>query len=455
MPGIPYLVIAYYLAILSFYIGVLILALPIPFTGVKKWGPRLMSDGILVMVLALTFRVIMSAASYIQHLLGADWGSFMSFQQNLVLLLGYTAAAIMAIATVFNANFLAPIAWKFSAMVTANALLLFVALVIKYNYQIIASLGIALMSIPFRIARGVGATMLAVALVFFIALPLYPSYLSTIFLSSFSTEVGTYMLSGEVKARGGTVEYGYVVLKACGITRYSQIRGGRFVMVVSEQGGCDNYEVLVEAPGHLYYTGIKVRMLSEICEDNSLGSRLGLCKVTIKVPGLVFSSQHIAVHATTDLRIAGVDEGSNSLVITAECVNDEGCTMYIDVPSRTIIRNVTVDGTRVALHKEYGWYWRNIAGATYSVRLARGVHRVAVQFSISEGATILESITRLLPNPFSNSDIVIQAWDSIARLMLMFYALLIGPTSYLAILLGISYGLARAIASSVARWRLW
>ncbi|NPA97311.1 MAG: hypothetical protein GXO32_06895 [Crenarchaeota archaeon] len=181
--------ISLYLSMLTFYLGVLIYALPIPITGLKKWGPRLISDAFYVAALSLAFYTILNAASYIASALGANWIAYYGFitgqlTGQLSMIFGLTS-----ITKLVNPRF-APIVskivstlvGKLMVAVYVTTFMYVLGLVIQKSYAALAALGIALMAIPFRIARGAGAFLLSFALVFYVALPLYPHFFSFIIL---------------------------------------------------------------------------------------------------------------------------------------------------------------------------------------------------------------------------------------------------------------------------------
>ena len=66
------LLISSALGILTYVLGVLIYALPIPIRGLKRWGPLLISDGILVFTLSVTFSLILWLMNYVYLVIGAN-----------------------------------------------------------------------------------------------------------------------------------------------------------------------------------------------------------------------------------------------------------------------------------------------------------------------------------------------------------------------------------------------
>ncbi len=200
--------ISFYLSILTFYLGTLVYALPIPITGLKRWGPRLISDAFYVASLTLMFYTILNAAKYIANVLGANWLSFYGFLTGqiagqLSLVFGLTTL------TKFVNPKLAPIVSKIVSSLVSKLLtsiyitsfLYVLGLVIQKSYAALAALGIVLMSVPFRIARGAGAFLLAFSLVFYVALPLYPQFFSYIVIPP-SNEVKVFTYNPIMMTKG-------------------------------------------------------------------------------------------------------------------------------------------------------------------------------------------------------------------------------------------------------------
>jgi len=66
------LLISSALGILTYVLGALIYALPIPIRGLKRWAPLLISDGILVFTLSMTFSLILWLMDYVYSVIGVS-----------------------------------------------------------------------------------------------------------------------------------------------------------------------------------------------------------------------------------------------------------------------------------------------------------------------------------------------------------------------------------------------
>lgn len=179
-----YLILAYSLAILTYYLGVLIYAIPIPWWGIKKWAPTLIYDALTASLLVLMFSTIVELVNYLGSLLNIDWqlyfewltgriaimGSFISFLVTLSLML--SSAGVKAISTAV----LGPIISLATYTLIVLEVFFILGLVFNQFFAKIMIIGILLYSIPFRIARGAGAALIAMSIVFTLALPILPAF---------------------------------------------------------------------------------------------------------------------------------------------------------------------------------------------------------------------------------------------------------------------------------------
>ena len=449
-----FLIIAFYLAILSYYLGAFILALPFPASSLKRWGPRLIVDSVLVMGLVLLFRGIMTLALSIARIMGSDWDAFLMFQQSILTHISLWSIILSALS---YARLLVGVGrlilWKVLTMLSVNAMIFFLALVIKHNYHSIAALGLALMSIPFRIARGAGSMLFAIALVFTIALPLYPYYLATVFLSPFAASGNEIAVYGRVFGRGGSVDYGYIVAKKDGDELVAKVVNSVFFLFIPE--GRTKYEVVFEAHGHLYYTNVSVLEIGEMCHPKSiLVKALGVCSLNVYVPGLIYSDDYIGLHSDLELDVSRLNNVGTSVCMVANCMGPS-CALYIDVPYWTELRRVVLNNETVSVEREYSWNWHGIEGTTYRLELSSGVHKVCVEYNIVAVVATPEYNYASMASDVYTGDILGTIARELLKFSLMFYAFIVGPTSYLAILLGTSYGLARLLSGTVTRLKLW
>lgn len=184
------LYLAQSISVLTYFIGALFYALPIPVYGVKKWAPRLVSDSIYVSVWANIYGIIIYLMNYLLNLIGASWSNFFAWLNNVLNIelnlyviarVGYALAAlspdpsisvVVAPFTVFL-SFLTGLIYTLETIITISELI--------YDYApLFVAIGILLMSLPFRVGRAAGASMIAASIVFYSGLPYMPNFLSAL-----------------------------------------------------------------------------------------------------------------------------------------------------------------------------------------------------------------------------------------------------------------------------------
>lgn len=233
------LVVAYYLSILTFYTGVLIYSLPVPWRGLKAWGPRLIGDSIFTIVLLTSYLALVKSTDFMLGLLGGSWSSFWAWVSSAV---SFAAALKGFIFALLAASKALDASWAVSTLTwpvdrAANLVILVVAtlsglgwLVSTYRDTFMA-LGIALMSIPLRLGRGAGAWLLAFTVVFYIGLPMLPAFTAWIVGEAAPRESLGFAIARVSVAdySGESVDYGVVA--------FSTIPGGDPVSLYPIIGG--------------------------------------------------------------------------------------------------------------------------------------------------------------------------------------------------------------------------
>ena len=188
MDAVDLLLIAYRLSLLSFYIGVLIYTLPVPLAGVKRWAPTLISDSIIAAGLSFLFFYMFRLGEYIMGLLGGSWDFlFKWYHDSLATIISVKTLLVILQALPDPLGIVDAIRSLVSPVDKAvTGALLFLATMgglieLVRNYAVIlAAIGVALYAVPFRIARGGGAWLIAFSLVFSVGLPLLPPFLVSI-----------------------------------------------------------------------------------------------------------------------------------------------------------------------------------------------------------------------------------------------------------------------------------
>ncbi len=185
------LTLAVALASLTYAIGALIFGLPIPYRPLKRWGPRLMADAVAAMIIVSSLGILLWLSDRVMEIVGVTWGNFYDWIAVRFTVLLAVYGGLQYVSTLLRSSglevFLPIVSGTVSAVsaaLTGLRLIFFVALALQRLRYYFVVLGSVFYSIPFRIGRSVGATMISIGLVAYIAMPALP-----LFVEAFSPEV--------------------------------------------------------------------------------------------------------------------------------------------------------------------------------------------------------------------------------------------------------------------------
>jgi hypothetical protein len=376
-------VLAVKLAILTFYIGVLVYALPLPFSTVKRWGPQLLWDGVLALFLATIYAILYSTSNRLALMLGGSWTLFnlwYSAALSVSLNLKMVIAALTAIPEV--ARLAGPVyAVALPLDRAATLAILFLTTLagiaeLVYNYGLVlVAFGVVLYATPFRITRGAGAWLIAFILVFSIGLQTLP-----LFISSFASKPQTPEVTVDYRllkvrvesSRGDPIAYGVLVLMDSsgrviasymvdggGYAKSKYLEGGMVMMPASE------LYAYIEFDGVLF--PLKPRPLR--AQEYSNGQ-----EVVVRAPHIIISKYPLilAYSSVTDFKV--VDGGSWFAI-----------TSYLNLGDFIEIRypkycNLNITSNYVMASGE--WAWRGVNGVYSKLNAgSAGVYEVMVQIN--------------------------------------------------------------------------
>ncbi len=283
------LTLAVALASLTYALGALILGLPIPYRPLKRWGPRLMADAVATMIIVSSLGILLWLSDKVMEIIGVTWGNFYDWMTVRFTVLLAVYGVLQYVSTLLRSSgldVLIPIVSgtvsAVSAALTGLRLIFFVALALQRLRYYFVVLGSVFYSIPFRIGKSVGATMISIGLVAYIAMPALP-----LFVEAFSPDVpGLSMPSNQtfvvnVKDSVGTpVPYPLLELRSSRGEVEGMIVGDMYGRVILG-GGKDmlpptfNYSVRVGFLG--YYFDTVPSFITELSNDS-----------TIVIPNLVY-----------------------------------------------------------------------------------------------------------------------------------------------------------------------
>lgn len=460
MMGMHLLFIAYYLSILTFYLGVLIYALPIPVIGLKKWGPRLITDAFFIAALTLSLNTIVNFADYIRTLAGGSWEAFflqikstIAFRSMIVLLFSIFSGIFAKFLPGIN-RLATLIINPILASLHSSMLLYSIATVVYKGVWMLSSLGILLMAIPFRIARNAGAFLLSFAIVFYIALPLYYGFYKLLLYSP-SASLGMPMVYGSiVNEFGQPINDGYIGFESPseGYMGPLPLYSNNYILLVSNPKLLSSPTTLYfDVVGHQFYTNVSNVSLHSLCLQNVYREfYLHVCKVDILVRGLIAYKNGIALHVSPTVNNISIEIFTDEFIkITIN--SDHDSNLYISFVDAYSIKEIVVDGTIISTNvfDSYRWYWYDLVGSTYIIDVPWGFHTVEIKMELngmmptepSELYTY-STIQRMFSN---NNPLFTDALNEIARIV---YVDLIASVMFLSLLTSISWGLSRLIGGS-------
>ena len=179
-----FLILAYSLAILTYYLGVLIYALPIPWWGIKKWAPTLIYDALAASILIFMFSSIIEVVNYLGSILNVDWQLYFEWITGRIAILGSFISTLMTFSMMLSSAgmkalstaSLGPIISLATYTLIVLEILFILGLIFQQFFAKILVIGVLLYSVPFRVTRGAGASLIAMSIMFSLALPLLPAF---------------------------------------------------------------------------------------------------------------------------------------------------------------------------------------------------------------------------------------------------------------------------------------
>ena len=464
------LLIALGLSILGYNIGAMLLMLPIPLQGVKRWGPILMRDAIYSAILIASAHIILNVIPYMQRLLGVSWSHFTLWMTGRIAwLAGWKAAlsTLMAAASKILGGFfmytvLDPLSRMVNYALTTMYSILSVSVIVKSCYAKLVLLGILLFSVPFRLTRAVGSYLIAFSIVFMIGLPFMP-----MFITSFTHAPTTPPPSGNCDFGVMYIEdavgerIAYPVVEGVNsrhiiIFRYMGDRNGVVLAGFPDKGlpANQSYTVLLD------YLGVKTTLLPNPvypARDYSLINNTQLAtqarvQVTLKDPLLIREPLPlVAIYRSENVYIPEITLGKPPVYVVA-LTNESNCYIEVRAPSTDIV-NITYNGG-VSKLVIGNWSWMGLEGKSYRLYLKPG-----------EEAYITINVTRIVePNPPRVEEVSYLSvigfsfWSGFNRLAAnILLSWIILPAVYLFILGVIASALAGLIGGARAKvpLKLW
>ncbi len=391
------LVLSLSLGMMTYFLGVLIYALPIPLRGIKKWGPLLMSDGILTITMSLLYAIVIYAIHEVFALLGLNRDKLVSDIVNIANTIARLYIFFKLIKTFYSALFslklfglpigtvikalyemvsavqplnnpassftLDMLIMTFRLGAYAWTLVYILSVVSELLLPILLALGTLMLGIPFRLTKSAGASIIGFAIATYIITPLIvpllvllKSYDPTLaflidwilHLSTGGASLGVVYPYGKVvDAKGNAIPYVYIKFcdgsGICGI--YPTYGDGSFTTYLPLGGvPWPTSAVYLDVYGVKYYLGVLnwERMDLKAGESGA---------VTIKAQGVRVLDKGIAVVGDVDVlefksvQQQGTDTVTMKFVLRAKSDTEVHIVIYDNLEG-----NVEVASSREAIN---------------------------------------------------------------------------------------------------------
>lgn len=443
-----FLAIAFYLSVLSYVLGTLLKALPVPFLSVKKLGRMLINDGLFSAVLVFLYNTILRAMEYIGSVLGVNWASFISWLNERINILIGLAAALRILGTYMEkagfrflvSSFISPLANLVVSCLMSLIFIFVFSIILLSSYKVLVAVGIALYAVPLRLTRSVGATIMAIAMVFTLGLPLMPVFTSTIYHSTVYQQVPiSYrepMCSAEIRLTssiGGQVGYaiieGYDPATGDRLYRYLFDENG-FLRVTRNDYGfpCRSHVIQVSVADNTYVATIDVA-------EEYLNKTLALPDIVALAPNrfILLPPEGVTVVSFNKINVS---------LYVVELIANTSSIIRIYVESsdglHVLLNNAEVNSEEVTTVD-----WNGVSFKVYTYSIPPGTSTLNISLHYYKTTK-----PEVLVEPFIAYAMQVDTFSFEAVLAYMIYGfieLVVLPIVYLSILLAVSISVARLL----------
>jgi len=449
------LALAFYLSVLTYYLGVLIRALPIPLYGLKRWAPRLMVDGVFSAILVFSYNTILWVIRYFGAVLGADWTQYYKWLDGMVA----GTISLLAILQVIGSS-LTSAGLSFLAHATVSPLIssltyllvfimtvsILVSVVVAYSQTLIA-LGLVLHAIPFRLARASGATLIAFVIVFSVGVPLMPVFIETI--------------TSDVSRAYNTVGYGYYLAEITvkdslntGIPFYlyevyslNQTLLARYMADGSGVVNASSLEKGIPTAKHVVtvkYGGYEYTL---VLDPQASSERAGAyIRLNLTLPNMVVlrTLRYVALFNTEYFEVLYKTSTEVSLMASS---GPTGYFIVVSLLSDTV--NVYVNGASATPVKTYQYSWGGVSLVARNYTLSSGLNSVYVYIGGDA-----QPQPRFDEVYYARDYLRVSATQTlplVQQVAVLVFKLLVAPIIYLSILFTSTLALSRLLGGSTSR----
>lgn len=435
--------ISFYLGLLNYVLGTLLLGSPLPFPSIKRLGSLMIKDSFAIWILASSLTLILNAIHSLSSVLGLSWDSFFTWTAAHTAAVASHIVGLKSLPLGSYATYLSPVISRLvSILSTALASLValqLLGLIIYRKAPEIVALGILLYSIPMGFFKKAGALLIAGAVVLSLGLPALPGFIEYIGSPSPGSSGGLESL-GRVTfwvrdLTGGALGSSLLLIYSSPDKRDPALvaeiptdsRGAAVTNITSPLVGRRLYFSL-EAMGWRFYSSTELEVPSS-CS-------VSMCSFNITVEGILASdSPYIYVHLPPTLtRYVIVKDPEEGVMNLSLDLRGEA-RLVITAPSSTSISDPVVDGAPSQWDGVDRSSWQGVPVASYWKTLSGGDHTISIRYF--KGAPPEPSLRFSI----SLGDQDLQ--DLLAQAILDLFLLFVFPTTYLTLMGLATYSLAR------------
>jgi hypothetical protein len=457
------LVLAMQLAVLSYYIGVLIYMLPIPSRRLKRLGPLLIEDSIQSAILISILNVVAWLSEWVSSLSGLtleDTVSYIRESMSTAILINYFARMLSAGAGLFSGSlagivtlFFLPFSLTFYSIVTASALAIMLLSIVGYAKSILLALGALLYSIPLRIGRNVGASLVAFIIAANAMLPFLPKWTAFVMestLQGYGSSLryppqGLYNIWGKVSdSYGGTIRIGLI--------RFVSDNGDVYQYIIHEDSSfyvnsptkylpAGRYRLAVETMGLVFDAGTVI-VPDDLVPHDLYSDAPYFLQVALKNPNVAFMGYSVVLFNGCKYVEGEEDPVLRQANVTLAC--DQHSAVNILTLSDC---TVTISGDKVQITSKDFYSWR---GSTVTATVIE-----------AEGRTTLSTkCPKIINKPIliesyyfnaTTSELQASIVDPFITQLILGIAYSAAIYSYLAMLSATSVGLAKLLGAPQPR----
>ncbi|MEM4971572.1 MAG: hypothetical protein QXE01_10035, partial [Sulfolobales archaeon] len=325
-----------------------------------------------------------------------------------------------------------------TAMISLIALQI-LSIIISTKYSELLAIGILIYALPLGIFKRAGSILIAFTLVFSIALPAMPLFISTVYPMSPKTLGNKAYPSIEVRdlSGGALGDALLLVYQNPDTTPGSEIAA----IPVNDRGEAIMNETPGLPIGKIYYFSLEMfgwRLYSS--SSIFLGNECMLknCSYVITIDGVLASdTPYILIHTPPALTyyIIYKDPGRGYMKLVLHLTSTS--ILLVTTPYYTVIASLNIDGNQTTWDDKRSWSWAGIEGYNYYKLLDPGAHVIEIQYV--KGAP-----SKPLLNPFYNVDRD-EVREMLSNAIILIFLSTVFPAVYITLLSMATYTLARLL----------